>query len=59
MGSYYYVKDKNSELGYTPVPEDEYIEAIIRIAKKNGLKITDDMVLEEVERQTKNRKVKK
>lgn len=34
MGSYYYLMDKNSELGYTPVPEDEYIEAILRIAKE-------------------------
>ncbi len=49
MGSYYYVKDKNSDFGYAPVPEEEYTQAIIHIAKKKGVKITDKMILKEVE----------
>lgn len=49
MGSYYYIKGKNSELGYTPVLEEEYIEAIFRIAKKKGVKITEAKILKEIE----------
>jgi len=48
MGSYYYVKDPNSEFGYTPIPEEEYIVAILRIVGKRGVKITDGMILEEL-----------
>lgn len=50
MGSYYYVKDKNSDFGYTPIHEEEYIEAIFRIAKKKGVNITDVMILQEIEK---------
>lgn len=50
MGSYYYVSDENSDLGFTPVPEDEYMQAILRIAKKHGLEITDAMILQEIEK---------
>lgn len=46
MGSYYYLEDKNSENGFTPVPEDEYVQAVFRVAKKRGLNITDKMILE-------------
>lgn len=38
MGSYYNVKDKNSDFGYTPIPEEKYIGAIFRIAKKERFK---------------------
>lgn len=48
MGSYYYIKDKYSKIGFTPVPEDEYVQAVFRIAKKHGLKITNNMILKEV-----------
>lgn len=51
MGSYYYISDKDSDLGLTPVPEDEYMQAIFRIAKRYGLKITDEMILKELEKQ--------
>ena len=47
MSSYYYVQDPDSEYGFTPIPEDEYIQVIYRIAKKHGLNITDKMILEE------------
>jgi hypothetical protein len=50
MGSYYYVSDKNSDLGYTPIPENEYVQAVFCIAKRAGVKITDDMILDEVEK---------
>lgn len=49
MGSYYYVEDKNSEFGFTPVPEDDYVQAVLRITKKHGLKITDNLILKEIE----------
>lgn len=48
MSDYYYFHNKNEEWGFTPVPGDEYILALKRIAKKHGLKITDKMILEEV-----------
>ena len=57
MGSHYYVNDPNSELGYTPVPEDEYMQTVFGIANKHGIKITDEMILAELEKQsTKSRK---
>ena len=49
MGTYYYIKDKNSELGFMPVPEDEYVQAVFYIANKHGIKITDEMILKELE----------
>lgn len=49
MGSYYYIRDKDSDLKFTPVPEDEYVQAIFRIAKKQGVEITDKTILKEVE----------
>lgn len=55
MGSYYYVKDKNSDFGYTPVPEEEYVEAVFCIAKKYGLKITDEMVLGQIRNLTRRK----
>jgi len=48
MGNYYYVRDKDSEFGFTPVPEDDYIQAIFHIAKKRNLRITDKMILAEL-----------
>lgn len=49
MGSYYYVEDKDSDLALTPIPEDEYMRAILRIAKRQGVKIDDKVILKEVE----------
>lgn len=49
MGSYYYIEDKNSEFGFTSVPEDDYAQAVLRIAKKRGFKITDNLILREIE----------
>jgi len=49
MGTYYYIKDKNSEDGYLPVYEDDYIRALFSISKKHGLKINDGMILKELE----------
>ena len=48
MGSYWYVKDPEDDMGYSPIPEDEYVTAIFSIAKKHGLKITDKMILDEI-----------
>lgn len=49
MGNYYYISDKDSDLEFTPVPEDEYVQAIFRIAKRQGVQITDEIILKEVE----------
>lgn len=53
MGSYYYVDDPESDLGYFPIPEDEYVQAILRIAQKHGLQITDKMILAEIKKDRK------
>lgn len=49
MGSYYYLEDPESDFGFFPIPEEEFVQALFSIASKNGLKITDKMILEEVE----------
>ena len=61
MSDYYYFKDKEEEFGVTTVLGDDYIHALHSIAKKRGLNITDEMVLQEIypERKTKPKKVKK
>lgn len=51
MTSYYYIDDPESEFGYTPVPEDDYVDAILKIAEKNGVKIIQEMILEEVKKE--------
>jgi hypothetical protein len=48
MGSYYYINGSKSD-----IPEDEYIQAILSIAKKQGVEITDNMILQEVENSQK------
>ncbi|MBM3209228.1 hypothetical protein FJZ40_02965 [Candidatus Shapirobacteria bacterium] len=48
MGSYYYLEDPNSESGSISVPEEDYVAAILRIAERNRLQITDKMILEEI-----------
>lgn len=47
MGSYYYLDDQNSEMGYFPLPEEEYLKAYKAIVKRYGLKITDRMIIDE------------
>ena len=48
MGTYWYIDDPDSDGGVTPVFEDDYIAALLGIAKSNGIKITDKMILKEV-----------
>lgn len=50
MGSYYYIGDPESEFGYTPIPEEDYAVVILRIARKCGVKITNKIILKEVEK---------
>lgn len=50
MTSYYYFDDPDSDFGFTPVPEENYVEAILKIAKKNGIEITQNMIFEEVKK---------
>ncbi|TSC88268.1 MAG: hypothetical protein G01um10147_173 [Microgenomates group bacterium Gr01-1014_7] len=33
MSDYYYFDDRESDWGYTPVPGEDYIMAILKIAK--------------------------
>lgn len=49
MSSYYYFDDPNSEFGSIPVPEEDYFAAILRIARRKGIKITDKLILKELE----------
>lgn len=56
MSSYYYVKDSDSEFGYTPIPEEEYIMAVSRICRQKGAEIRDRMILKEVEKMWKKRR---
>ena len=59
MGTYYYLKDKKSDEGLQPVYEDDYLQTIFSIAKKNGLKINDGIILKELNRKkAKTRKSK-
>lgn len=48
MSSYYCLEDPKSDLDYTPIPEKEFFQAILSIAKRHGLKITDEMILKEI-----------
>lgn len=50
MTTYYYLDDADSEFGYTPVPEEEYVMAIFKITEKQGIKITDEMILSEIKK---------
>lgn len=46
--SHWYLNDPKSASGVIPVFEDDYVVAIFKIAKKRGIRITDKMILEEV-----------
>ncbi|MBI2597067.1 hypothetical protein HYW41_02835 [Candidatus Daviesbacteria bacterium] len=60
MSSYYYLDDSKSELGYTPVSEDEMHSAILSIAKSHGLNITDKMILDRIQKkESKSKNIKK
>ena len=59
MGTYYYVKDLNSKNEMVPIYEDDYIAAILKIAKENGVEITDKMIAVEVNKRWKNPVIKK
>lgn len=48
MGTYYYIDDSESDWGFLPIYEDNYIAAIFKLAKKSGVSITDKMILAEV-----------
>lgn len=48
MSDYYYFEDKEGNFGFTPIPGEDYIRALMIIAKKHGIKITDEIILDEV-----------
>lgn len=53
MGTYYYLDDPDSEFGSSPVYEDDLFHALFSISNKHGLKITDKMILAEVNKKNK------
>jgi len=59
MGTYYYLKDPKSEGGLNPVYEDDYFGALFSIAKKQGLNITDKMILDEIYKKGSKKTIKK
>lgn len=61
MGTYYYLKnpDPHDEWGMLPVADDDYVDAIFRIAKKSGVKITEKMILDELGLGKKLKKTRK
>ena len=60
MAGYYYLVDSESELGYTPVSEEEMHGAILSIAKSHGLNITDKMILDQIQKkESKSKNTKK
>lgn len=58
MGSYYFVSDPESEFGYTPIPGEDYTMAILTIAKRKGVKISEEMIFEEIKKSWKIKKRK-
>ena len=50
MSGYYYLDDSESELGYTPVSENEMNSTILSIVKNHGLNITDKMILDQIQK---------
>ncbi len=60
MAGYYYLDDPKSELEYTPVSEDKMVSAILSIAKSHGLNITDEMILDQIQKkESKSKNTKK
>ena len=47
MSDYYYFEDKEEECGFTPIPGEDYISALLSVSKRHGIKITDQMILKE------------
>lgn len=50
MSGYYYLDDPEGELGYAPVPEGEMVSAILSISKSHGVNITDEMILDQIQK---------
>lgn len=59
MSDYYYLNDDESELGSSPVLGDDYIRVLRSMIKKNGIKITDKIILEEIFKKTKRKTERK
>ena len=53
MGTYWYVDDP--EEGLVPVYEDDYVVAILSIARRSGVNITQKMILDEVKKEWKKK----
>ena len=47
------LKDQGTPWGYTPQPDENYVQAILSIAKKHGVKITDKMIQDELKAKEK------
>lgn len=56
MSDYYYLDDKESDFGYTPVLGDDFVAAVLSIAKRKGVEITDKIILNEIFHRKINKK---
>ena len=50
MSGYYYLNNPKSELGHSPVSDEEMLSAILSIGKRHGLNISDKMIFEEIQK---------
>ncbi len=48
MSDYFYLEDSESDMGMTPVASEEMVGAIRKIARKEGVEITDEQIINEV-----------
>lgn len=58
MGSYYYLDDSDSDMGSFPLPEEEFFKAYDAIIRRQGLEMTDQMIVDEYMGKTKKSKGK-
>lgn len=48
MSDYFYLEDPENDMGMTPVDSEEMVAAIRKIARKEGVEITDEQIINEV-----------
>lgn len=48
MSDYFYLDDPENDMGMTPIPSEEMVGAIRKIARREGVEITDGQIINEV-----------
>lgn len=48
MGDYFYLDDPESDMGMTPVSSEEMVAAIRKVARREGVEISDEQIINEV-----------